>query len=90
MRGISKIFVIFIFLHHFSYSENADTLKLPKLKLQTVYFNSEQFENLDSVNFVENTLENFQNYLNPGYLGNSGMAINDMRQQFLSNELGFN
>lgn len=89
MRGISKIFVIFIFLHHFSYSENADTLKLPKLKLQTVFFNSEQFENLDSVNFVENTLENFQNYLYRGHLGNSGMAINDMRQQSLANELGF-
>ncbi len=89
MRGISKIFVIFIFLHHFSYSENVDTLKLPKLKLQTVFFNSEQFENFDSVNFVENTLENFQNYLSRGHLGNSGMVINDMRHHSLLNEPGF-
>lgn len=89
MQGITKILVVFIFLHHFSYSENADTIKLPNLKSQIKFFNSNQFENLDSIYFFENTITNFQNYLNRGLLGNSGMAIFDPRQQFLSYDLGF-
>lgn len=89
MQRISKILVVFIFFYHFSYSENADTVKLTILKSQTKFFNSYQFENSDSVYFVENKLANFQNYLNRGVLGNSGMAIIDTRHQFLSNDLGF-
>lgn len=88
MPDITKILIVTIcFLHHFGYSENVDTLKLFRSK--TVFFNSEQFENSDSVNYIENSIDNFQNYLSHEFLGNSGMPINDIRQSFILNELSF-
>lgn len=89
MGGIKKILILFIFSNHFCYSDNGDTLKLVTLNPQTVFFNSEQFENSDSIKFIFNSLENFHNYLVPTHLGNSGMAINELRCQLLPSELGF-
>ncbi len=83
MRGIRKILILFIFLYHISYSQDIDTLKTPQLHSSTLFFNAEQFENLDSVNFITNSLDNFQNYLSRTHLGNSGMAIQNIKTHIL-------
>ncbi len=89
MQRISKIVFTFIFFHHFCFPQNVDTLKFPKSKNQTFFFTSECFENIDSANFVINTLENLQNYSSHNCIGNSGMAISKIQYPFLSNEVGF-
>lgn len=88
MQGYKTIVLLFFLLTHLSYSQNGDTLKFSK-KTTTIFFNIKQFENPDSINYVENTLNNFQNYFGRSQLGNSGLAFNDYFYQNIFHELGF-
>lgn len=89
MRGIRKILILFIFLYQISFSQNIDTLKIPQSQSRTLFFNSGQFESLDSFNFITNYLNNFQNYLSRTHLGNYGMAIQNIFSPVLIDHFGF-
>ena len=89
MRNIREIILFFILLSHFSSSGNGDSLLFRNKKKPTYFFNSSQFGNKDSVNSIDNSLANFQNYFSRYNLGNSGMAFNRPGEQFSSRAIGF-
>ncbi len=88
MADYKAIFFYFIFLSHFCFSGNGDTLKFPA-KTTIIFFNSKQFEYTDSINSVENSLNNFQNYLPHNILGNTGLAFSDFFFQNFFGQIGF-
>lgn len=86
---LRKIFFIFILAPQFCFCENGDTLDHNKLKSSTIFFNVNQFEYSDSINSIENSLSGFQNYLCKNYLGNTGLAFNDLSFPIISSDVGF-
>ena len=89
MQKSRNLFLLFLFLSHFCFSANNDSLKLVKPNGKVLIFTEKQFNFSDSVTYVDNTLDNFQNYLNRGHLGNSGLAFNNFSYSHFSNEIGF-
>lgn len=89
MKYIREIVLFFILLSHFCYSRNSDTTKYLNQKFLTHSFNSSQFWNQDSINFIDNSLVNFQNYFSRYHLGNSGMAFNNPGRLYFSKTTGF-
>lgn len=66
-----------------------DSLNLKKTP-STLFYYEHQFEFSDSVNYFDNSLNNFQNYLERGHLGNSGLPYNNLFSPVISNEPEFN
>jgi hypothetical protein len=71
------IFVLFFCIPQFLFSLNTDSLAVGGKKSVTKFFTLSQFENPDSVNYPDNSLHNFQSYLNKNNLGNNGLAYSD-------------
>lgn len=89
---IRKLFFILILIPQFLFSQNNDSIKLLTKNNTTNYFSVSQFEYPDSLTYIQNTLNNFQNYLERGNLGNNGLPFNDPYFKLSSNisNLGFN
>jgi hypothetical protein len=85
-----KILVFFLLLSTFGFSENSDTLIFQKNKNSTIFFKSESFGNLDSINYIDMALDNFQKSPNRNYLGNSGAADVGLFNNYTFSQLGFN
>ncbi|MGZ4056844.1 MAG: putative porin [Bacteroidia bacterium] len=88
-RLIIKFFILLLFSPYFSFSGNGDSLTLSKKNTTTQFFNENQFEFLDSTNTVNNSLLDFQNYLEKGYLGNIGLAYNSLHPDQANDLEGF-
>ena len=67
-----------------------DSLNSFKKSPTTQYFYENQFENSDSINYIDNSLTNFQNYLPRNHLGNSGLPYNSLFPPSVSGNAGFN
>ncbi len=90
MTAFSRIFFLFLLICFFCFSVHASNDTTNLFNKKTVYyFNQHNAGNNDSVQFVEHTLTNFQNYLPRNHLGNTGLAFNDLWFAPLQNELGF-
>lgn len=90
MRNSLKILFLFFSLSHLSFSQNVDSLQFEKGLSKTFFYTSKQFDCLDSICCPENSIEDFQNYLDRGSLGNSGLAIVDFFYTPFSYDIGFN
>ena len=78
MRGsIIQLFILLLF-PLLSFSENGDSLLLLKKNTTTKFFTVTQFELTDSVSEVNNSITDFQNYLERNHLGNSGLPFNSL------------
>ena len=75
------LFAFFLSFAPSSFAGNGDTLQLPKAKNSITYFYLNQFEKSDRLNFVDNSLYNFQNSVPRSNLGNIGLAFNDFIYQ---------
>jgi hypothetical protein len=87
---IRKLFLLLLFLPQFLFSTNNDSLKNSRDNTTIKFFNENQFEYVDSVNYIQNTLYNFQNYLHKSHLGNNGLPFNDYHLASSPADLGFN
>ena len=85
-----KILAFFLLLSTFSFSENSDTLTFQKNKNSTIFYESPSFGNLDSINYIDLTLDNFQKTPNRNYLGNAGSADVGLFNDYSFSQLGFN
>ena len=85
-----KILAFFLLLSTFSFSENSDTLTFQKNKNSTIFYESPSFGNLDSINYIDLTLDNFQKIPNRNYLGNAGSADVGLFNDYSFSQLGFN
>jgi hypothetical protein len=83
------LFAFFLSFAPSSFAGNGDTLQLPKAKNSITYFYLNQFEKSDRLNFVDNSLYNFQNSVPRSNLGNIGLAFNDFIYQPFLPDLGF-
>jgi hypothetical protein len=90
MRSIAiKFCFLLLFTPNFSFSGNGDSLLRVKPNTATRYFTENQFEFLDSVNTISNTLTDFQNYIQRNNLGNIGLAFNNTYSNSENNFEGF-
>lgn len=69
---------------------DSDSLNSLKKTPTTLFFYENQFEFADSVNYFDNSLNNFQNYLGRGHLGNSGLPYNNLFPPDISSKPEFN
>lgn len=88
MRGYKSIIFYFILLSHFCHSQSVDTVKFSK-NIPVFFFNACQFESSDSLNSINNSLNKFQDYTQKRYLGNIGLAFNDLFYSNLFQDVGF-
>src|ERR1700746_3212447 len=91
MRSTISPFFLFLlfFLPAISFSGNGDSL-LQKKNIITQFFSENQFEFPDSAAEINNSLVDFQNYIQRNHLGNSGLAYNEPYSEKLNNGDGFN
>lgn len=91
MSIVTKLFLLLLFVPQLLFSKNNDSLKNSRENLTVKFFNADQFEYVDSVSYIQNTLYNFQNYLDRGHLGNNGLPFNNLYFHLSSNPnyLGF-
>lgn len=85
-----KLLLLLLFLPQFLFSKNNDSLKNSRDNTTIKFFNENQFEYVDSVNYIQNTLYNFQNYLHKSHLGNNGLPFNNYHLPSSQADLGFN
>src|ERR1700747_3351887 len=88
--SILKAFLLLLFIPSFLFSQNNDSLKGLKKSSTTKYFYENQFENPDSTTSIDNSLNNFQNYLPRNHLGNSGLPYNNVFPPSNQGNAGFN
>jgi len=88
-RKLVYIFFCFPFILLASNTDSSSVSEKPSST--THYYSQHQFENSDSVNSINTSLDNFQNYLPFNHLGNSGLAYNDLfYNPTFSQKSGFN
>jgi hypothetical protein len=73
-----------------SFSENSDSLLLLKKNSITKFFTENQFEFTDSLSEINNSLTDFQYYLERNHLGNSGLPYNFLFPSLSSETQNFN
>lgn len=88
--SLRKIFFTLLFIPKFLFSGNNDSLTTLKKTSSTLFYHSTQFEFTDSVNYFDNSLNNFQNYLDRGHLGNSGLPYNNLFSPAITSKPEFN
>src|ERR1700741_4741398 len=88
--SLKKISLLFLFIPQFLFSQNNDSLNGLKKSPSTLFFYQNQFEFDDSVNYLDNSLNNFQNYLDKGHLGNNGLPYNTLFLPAIANKPDFN
>ncbi len=89
---IRRLVYIFFSLPFTLLALNTDSSAVSEKPFSTThYYYQHQFENSDSVNSIDTSLDNFQNYLPFNHLGNSGLAYNDLfYNSALTQKSGFN
>lgn len=87
--SLKKIFLCLLVIPQSLFSINNDSLNTLKKTPSTLFYHSSQFEFTDSVNYFDNSLNNFQNYLDRGHLGNSGLPYNSLFLPAISNKPEF-
>lgn len=76
---IKRFFYLYFFLPVYLLAAGGDSSAVSSPShSSTRYAYQNQFEFADSLNYVESSLDNFQNYLPFNHLGNSGLAYNDL------------
>ncbi|MEO6903534.1 MAG: putative porin [Bacteroidia bacterium] len=90
MNSANKIIFFLFFLSTSLFSFNSDSLQSFKKNSAVKFYTQNQFENKDSVSYLENTLDNFQHYQNKNNLGNLGLPFNDLIFKSNSSSFGFN
>lgn len=88
--SLRKISLLFLFIPQFLFSGNNDSLTTLKKTPSTLFYHASQFEFTDSANYFDNSLNNFQNYLDKGHLGNSGLPYNSLFSPAISSKPEFN
>lgn len=88
--SLRKISFSLLFIPQFLFSVNNDSLNTVKKTPSTLFYYEHQFEFSDSVNYFDNSLNNFHNYLERGHLGNSGLPYNNLFSPAISNKPEFN
>lgn len=91
MPIVRKLLFLLLYFPQFLFSQNNDSLKPLRVNSTTRSFTENQFENVDSGEYIQNTLYNFQNYIDRGHLGNIGLPFNNFSLLSTSSDyLGFN
>lgn len=80
--------LLFVFSSQSTFSINNDTSKTHPT-YPTKFFSEKQFEFSDSVNFIDNSLSDFQNYIPKTTLGNTGLPFNTPVYNPFGANLGF-
>lgn len=74
---VKKLLILFLLIMHGLFASAEDTLRNSNKVFPLKYYTVNQFEYKDSVNYIDNSLLGFQNYLPLNTLGNTGLPFND-------------
>jgi hypothetical protein len=91
MLSRNIVFIIIpLLLFNRIYAGNVDSVILTKKNTTTRFFTENHFEYKDSTQQINNSINNFQNYVGRNYLGNLGLPFNSIHPTTITNKIGFN